>query len=201
MDDNNDVVTTEELAAAVIANSQDDGSFEWHGLSIKYRPRLSLADMKIFVDTVTDGCFDSESGMYAPEAKHFALQLAIVAFYTNIDLGDDLSVQYELLTASDLADVVSDHVDKKQLDSVLGAIDENIRYRTESNVYELQEKIERAYGELESAVGQMREAFDGVTGEDFGKLVGALAGGGFDEGKLVDAILDERRGQRNPDSN
>lgn len=113
-------VTEEELTGTV---APDTGMVQivWNGLNVIVRRLIGLSEMQNMVNIVLNQCWDGER--YRIELMDFQLRCAVVTFYTNINLPENASDQYEYLYGTDLYEFVTPYISKAQL----GAIEDSLR--------------------------------------------------------------------------
>ena len=165
-------------------------TFDWHGVEVTVRRVLPLREVLAFVNSAANSCFTSDTGDYVPEARDFAIYSNVLERYAYFTMPANMEKQYELIYGTDAFEAVREHIDPAQFQSICRAIDEKVRYRTQTNIEGVQKQID----ELSAVCGRIQErlseAFDGVSKEDIGTLVKALGEHGIDEEKLVKAYTD-----------
>lgn len=57
----------------------------------------------------------------------------------------------------------------------------------------IQKQVYELYGVIDNMSEQFEKTFSGVNNEDMTKLISAIANGGFDETKLVDAYFNKKK--------
>lgn len=176
-----------ELDKAVHSAKQDFTNVEWNGLTIKVRHMVNFEYMLRFVNGVVNTCF--ETGSYMPELKDFAIRCASIAYYTNINMPEDVDKQYKLVYGTDLVAKVLEAVDHGQFNNILLAIDKKLEYRANTNIEKLIEQVKTVTESLETASGSLSKTFDSVSREDIEKVIGAITDGKFDESKLAKAFV------------
>lgn len=141
------------------------------------------------VETIANTCFDSE-GNYRPDLIDITYQIVIVSAYTDVELPDDFEDKCAFIYASDICRLVEEKINVHQLRAIKRSVDELIKYRIRTNVSAVESSLIAATGEMNAVVGQFREMYSGVSGEDIKALVGAISETKLDERKLVEAITD-----------
>jgi len=108
-------VTEEELTGTV---APDTGMSQivWNGLNVIVRHMICLTEMQNMVDIIRDQCWDGERNRI--ELMDFQLRCAVVTFYTNINLPENASDQYEYLYGTDLYETVTQDISKPQLKAI-----------------------------------------------------------------------------------
>ena len=179
--------------AASLSDNEEFELLEWRGITIRVKKCLTLYDMMAFTDYVVKACFDSETGEYLPEMRDFAIDSAIINFYTNIELPSDPAEQFKLLSNISLPHIIVDAVEinKWQYHSLLEAIEDKIESLVSADVYELKEKFEDAMESLASVTEQMSNIFGDFTGENISGILESLSANGFDEEKFARAFISQ----------
>lgn len=161
-------------------------SFEWNGMVIDVKERLTMTEMLEFVAKVVSMCFD-DSGEYMPEILDYAVQSNIVEMYTDMVMPDDLEAQYDMLVRTNISSLITEHIDTIQFREMIKAIDRKLKYVSESNSEKIRADVERLFGmfdQLQESVGQ---AIQSITGSDIAKISSAIQDGRFSVESLVKA--------------
>ena len=99
--------------------------YNWHGLMIKIRTLLSRDEEYEIVRSVVECCTcygDNGEEYIVPENLELALRANVVIYYTDILLPNDIDEQHTLLFYSNLYDVVIEHANKAQIDSIFNTL-------------------------------------------------------------------------------
>lgn len=160
-------------------------TFEWNGLQIEIKKRIGLQDVIDFAKSVASACFADDTGEYMPEVRDFAIKTYIIEKYTNIRLPSNTKTMYDLLYSCDIVPFVMDKIDTAQLEEIVDAIDDRIGMTARANVENLNKQVGELQKVVEDIAENMGALFDGIDGDTMNALVGAMANGKFDEGKLV----------------
>ena len=165
-------------------------TFDWYGVEIEHKENIPMEYAVTFVNNVVDTCFDKD-GNYIPEFKDFLIRSFTVQMYSNVRLPQDLKKQYDILYNSDLYNVLIQHVDIVQYDTLLMAIDEKLEYRRNADVMTMRMTLNNLIAQFQNFGEQLNQ----VEIEDVKNIAEAINGVDLDEEKFVDAILN-----RKPDS-
>lgn len=184
----NGKISVGDLEKAVKGNYQNAATFEWNGITISIQRTLGISEMMAFMENVVKACFDTNA-VYHPEMKDFATRIAIVSLYTNLSLPSGLSRIYDIVYGSDIVDAIYDHVNQRQLDTILSSIDEKVSQIIHSNIEAINKQIHSMNNSLEQLGEQFSGLFDGVAPEDIQNVMKAVGDGGLDENKLMQAYL------------
>ena len=174
-----------------IANEcPDKVTVDWHGEQLVIDRILTFGEVVLFVDKVTEVCFDKETGTYRPEARDYADRLMTVAFYTNVRLPENNEHQYKLLYKTDLYRTVLEHINIEQYDEMLAAISRKISHELHLNKRSLETKVEAAANDVARVVDAVSALFEGVEPGDIQNIAKAI-GDGYSEEKLIQAVLNK----------
>lgn len=164
----------------------------WHGIEVKIKYRISLAEIIAFVSDVATNCFH-EAGGYMPELKDFLARCNLLTRYANFSLPDNLEHRYSLVYGTDAIECVLQQIDRAQLDEILRAIDEKLEYLCKSHI----SAIDNQVAQLEDMLGDLEQKaeklFIGISPEDITKVTSAMASGQFSEERLVRAYVDQMK--------
>lgn len=164
-------------------------NIEWRGLVITVRRTLPLRDMLSFVNAVTKSCFDSETNAYLPEIKVFAIKCCILEMYANFSLPSNIEHRYDLIYNTDAFDTVIQHIDTRQLNEIVDAINEKVDNIAQANIETINKQMNDIYRAFEGLQNQFTKIFSGVSSKDMAGFVQAVSEGGLDEEKLVKAYM------------
>lgn len=172
-------------------------AIDWRGNELVITPTLSLEDMLQFVTSVVKSCYNQETGSYTPENKHFAIYGCVLALYANFTLPKNLSHRYDLIYRTDAVGTVLCHINLDQYNEICAAIDATLDHMSQIQIESANKQVAALYSSLENIESTMSELFKNVTPESFNGIMGALAGGKIDEGKIMQAYLDSKRESAN----
>lgn len=166
---------------------------QWFDTQIHIRHTLGFAEMLAFVDDVVKSCMQEGLG-YLPEVREFLVKCNVLTRYANFTLPDNLEHRYALVYGTDAVETVLDGVDRKQLEEIINAIDDKLDYLCNANAAELEKQVHKLEDTFAALAKQMEDIFSGVDGDDIGKLTSAIANGGLNEEKIVEAYMKEKYG-------
>ena len=173
----------------MIKEVEDTVNVDYCGENLVVKKFLSFTDMVKFVNEVVAGCFDDDNGMYLPEVKTFLAQLNTVLYYSNVRLPEDIKHRYDILTKTDIVEIITSVVDRSQYQMMIRAIEEKIDYRVRTNEQFFNNKLHTAMSTVETLLNNIKEYFGGITPDDMKNLMSSLVETKFDEAKLVDAYV------------
>lgn len=165
---------------------------EWLGYTICVKRFLDFSDMMGFVNGVVAGCFAKSDNSYLPEARDLFFRCNIVAYYTNVELPDDLEEKNRLVYGTNIIETVLRNVDIGQFQAIMDSIDKKVTNLVDINVKQINDEAELIYEQMTTLFGKLEETFSGIDKETMTALAQAAAGTTFDEKKLVDAVIAAR---------
>jgi len=192
----NERVSVTKLYDACKGMIGETSVLEWYGVDILVKRNLTLSEMMQFVDVAIKGCFNADLTEYHPEARDFALRLAVVAFYTNLSMPANYEKAYDILYCTDLIASIFERVDKRQFDVISNIIDEKITLATDVDAAMVRKEIgemNAAFGDLQRTIGAYTE---GIDMDDVKNMISAISNGEFDTSKFVETVLQNRIAQQ-----
>lgn len=162
-------------------------------VNIMVKPILSATDMLMFSDYVVQVCFIGENNQYVPEMRDFAIKSAIVEKYSNINLPTDTEERCLILYKYDIVERILNVINIDQFNNLVESIDKKIANIIGENYNEISTKVDDLYRNMQDAINNISEAFQGISQEDLKSLIGAISNSTFDEQKVVKAVLDNRK--------
>ena len=165
---------------------------EWEGLEIEIKPNLDAVDAMGFVNDVVAACF-TEDGEYFPEALDIAERRETVLRYANISLPEDPVSLYKVLYCTDLYNAISELVDWDQLNTLWGNVDTRIEMIRNDRRAAVEKQMTDMYAMMKSLSDVLNETVGDVNGEQITEFIKTLANNQVDEGKIVSALLDEKK--------
>ena len=173
----------------IVKDVDDTVTIDYCGEELVVKKFLSFTDMVKFINEVVSGCFDDENGVYMPEVKTFLAQINTVLYYSNVRLPEDIKHRFDILTKTDIVDVIIGLIDINQYQTMIRSIEEKIDYRVRTNEQMFNNRMNAALSSIEDMINSIKESFDSVTPDDVRNLVNAISNSSIDEGKLVNAFL------------
>lgn len=132
---------------------------------------LSMEDRMSFAKDIVESCFDVKDGSYIPYAFDISMGIMIVQYFTNIDVGSDTKLAFDLVKNTDVISVIQRTVGEKKMDQI------------ETEVYELLQWQKSRHMRSTKA----DELYDALTMliEKFSQMADS-ARGNLDDGKITD---------------
>ncbi len=184
-------VPQETLKRIAESNYIPTEKVRWYDIDITVRKSLTISQMLEFVKSVAEVCFNADTGAYRPEVKAFAIRCAILEYYAGFELPVNVVERYDLVyhLGYEVLKKVTDCVDQMQLRAMLEAIDEKIEHQAMSNIEAVTVQMNTLIAGLSNLEGRVAGLFRGVDRDTVAQIAKALAGGSFDEDKLVKAVM------------
>ena len=166
---------------------------EWHGLDLEIKTKLTLEEALLFVNTVVNSCFDTNTSAYTPEAKDFAIRSLVVELYSNVSLPQNLSRRYDILYRTDIYNTVLLEVNLEQHYTLIGAINERVRDVATANINSLNRDISRLFSEFENLQDKMIKSVEGISQDDIRAFASAINNGQLNERALIEAYKESQK--------
>lgn len=164
-------------------------TIEWNGIAITIRKSLSLKQVLAFVDGVSKSCFDSKTNAYLPEVKVFAIKCFILEMYANFSLPANVEYRYDLIYNTDAVDEVVKHINTRQLDEIIDAINDKVDNISRMNIETVNKQINDVYSAFDTLQKQFEQIFSSVNPDDVSAFIQAVSSDKLDEEKLVQAYV------------
>lgn len=173
---NNKKISVADFESALLKENTISEILEGsNGVTIQITKTLPLDDMIVFVQEVVEACVDGETGEYLPEAYDFAMRVAILTHYANFTMPNNLQKQYMLVYNTHAVDQVFEHINTRQFDDIVRAIDKKISFMLQvlssSAVTKVNEIINK-FGDIATA-GEA--AFGGISPEDVSNVLQGIS--------------------------
>lgn len=175
-------------------NFQNESVIQWHNAEVTVKRTLPLTDMLAFVDDVVKSCFHDKLG-FMPEVMDFAIKSNILTRYANFSMPDNLEHRYQMAYATDAVDAVCAVADKTQLQEIVNAINNKVRFLCDSKATEIEARVNDVLNTMEELRDSTQSIFDGLTQDDLKNIMGAITANGLDEQKIVKAYIEQTRGE------
>lgn len=167
-------------------------TFEWEDKTVEVKRFLPAEDAMGYINDVVAGCLD-ENGEYFPEALDFMRRREFIRRYTNIELPEDTMAEYKILYGTELYDDVYEMVEWDQIDVLWTAVNERIGMIKNDRRAAVEKQMADMYAMMKSLSDILGETVGDVTGEQITEFMKTLANNQVDEGKIVSALLDEKK--------
>lgn len=174
---------------------QNESVIQWYDAEVRVKRVLSLTDMLAFVNDVAGSCFQEGIG-FMPELKDFVIKTNILTRYANFSMPEKLEHRYQMVYGTDAVDAVCAVIDTTQLQEIVNSIDSKIHFLCDSKANLIQERINSVLDVMEEMRDSTKDIFGGLSSNDMKALMGAIAGHGFDEKKIVEAYLEQKQAEQ-----
>lgn len=178
MEENKTTISFLDFEEDINARYENEAVVNWLGRDIKIKKKLALYEVLNFVDDVVDNCYQGDDvKTFMPELKDYAIKFCMITFYTNIILmnnpdgestdSDNNFTPDIFITRSGIIDVIKQHIDTRQFDEIVLAIESKIEYINQTYVAGVMSDISKVNNIIEEALPVI-EAFS--TDESRDKL-------------------------------
>lgn len=164
-------------------------NIDWHGIEVAIKDTLPLRDVLAFVDIVSKSCFAIGTNEYIPEVKSFTIKCCVLEMYANFTLPTNVERKYDLIYNTDAFDIVCEHINIKQLNEIVSAINEKVDNIAQSNIEAVNKQMNELYAAFDGLQKQIENIFSGIKPDDISKLVETIADGKLDEDKLMQKYI------------
>ncbi len=183
---------TEKIAVDESIVKDEVRTFDWEDKKVEVKRFLPTEDAMGYINDVVAGCLD-ENGNYFPEAIDFMRRREFIRRYTNIELPDDIMATYKILYGTELYDMVYEMVELDQLDVLWTAINDRVNMIKYDRRAAVEKQMTDMYAMMKNLFDALSETVGGVDSEQITELIKAIANNQVDEGKIVSALLDEKK--------
>jgi hypothetical protein len=182
-------------ADAFVANyatTDEYKEIEFCDTSFMLREHVDIESMMKIVNTVVKACF-IDDGEFRPELKDFVFRWQVIEEYTNIKLPEETRDQYRFVYESGVFGTVMNAIDNEQINAIVRSIDEKIRYIADSNINELESKLNELYNSAKVLVDRIEDSMSGVDSDTITKIASAFSGdGAINTEELAKALIAAR---------
>ena len=182
-------ISIDEFASSITA---ENGKLSWNGFEITVKPRLTMKEISRFTAIIVSLSF-GDDGTYIPEVYEYAVSVATVMMYTDLQLPKDVEAQYKLLTFTDLYSQITDMVDVDQYSSAVQSALERIHNLTQANTDAIRKQAADVISAVDVLVKKIEDTFGGIDPEWMNGIAQALSSGKIDEEKLAKGVVKNRK--------
>lgn len=157
-------------------------------IPIEVKNRLTIDESEAFIDWVVSGIFSDGNVNYL--AKRLMVGLATIHYYTDLQMPNDIDLQYQIVSSTNIVQQIAGHnnFNVMQYDSILAAIDDQIQFESQRCLVDLRKESQ----EILDAFSGVEGIFKGISPDQVQNMISSISGG-FDEKKLVDAIINKQK--------
>lgn len=153
---------------------------------------ISLTDMINFVNEVSESVVDMETYSYDPAYLEFAMRQAVVEYYSDIKLPEDVSERYVFLYQTEIYNMVRGAINNDQYYDICAAIEnkiDNMKEVINSHMFREVNKILSTFEEMTEAFSALSKT---VKPEDLASLLSQLSEiGEIDERTVTNALIEK----------
>lgn len=101
------------------------------GVSVNVRHTLPFEDVLSFARELADSCMDTDLAEYYPEAYEPVKNTLILVYYAGIEMPEDASLCYRIVTETQVVDQILPHINARQLDDICQAAQNRLCFNRE----------------------------------------------------------------------
>ncbi|MBR6649005.1 MAG: hypothetical protein IKL29_06485 [Bacteroidaceae bacterium] len=197
MSKNNQKISINKLESVLVENTVTEILNGTDNVEIHITKTLPLQEMLLFVQEVVEACIDGETGEYLPEAYDFAIRAGVLTRYANFTLPANLDNQYMLVYNTGAFDQVVAHINERQFNDIVRAIDKKIKFMLDVISSSAVTKINEVIGKFNELAETAENAFGDVNGEDMANVVkGITQLKDINEENIAQVILKSKAGEK-----
>lgn len=197
MSKNNQKISINKLESVLVENTVTEILNDTDNVEIHITKTLPLQEMLLFVQEVVEACIDGETGEYLPEAYDFAIRAGVLTRYANFTLPANLDNQYMLVYNTGAFDQVVAHINERQFNDIVRAIDKKIKFMLDVISSSAVTKINEVIGKFNELAKTAENAFGDVNGEDMANVVkGITQLKDINEENIAQVILKSKAGEK-----
>lgn len=197
MSKNNQKISINKLESVLVENTVTEILNGTDNVEIHITKTLPLQEMLLFVQEVVEACIDGETGEYLPEAYDFAIRAGVLTRYANFTLPANLDNQYMLVYNTGAFDQVVAHINERQFNDIVRAIDKKIKFMLDVISSSAVAKINEVIGKFNELAETAENAFGDVNGEDMANVVkGITQLKDINEENIAQVILKSKAGEK-----
>lgn len=167
---------------------------EWNGINIEIKPVLTLTEMSRFITEVILYCFTGENKSFVPEYKDIAIKMCVIKYYTDLSMPEDVTDEFiKSLYKCDIVDRIIEEVNNQQFRVIIDSINKKMDYILKRTGTYTESKLAEFIEIVIKLVTDFSDKFDDVDSGKLIELANAVSNNKIDEGKIVAAIMKERR--------
>ena len=164
-----------KLTYGMIASDMNDENtvqLEYAGARGKYefnvKRSLSFDEAAEFVASIVVLCFDSDNGIYRPQALDFAIRFCTHDAYANIELPNKKNIKraYDVIYKTDLYDMVKAAVDEEQYEALVHAAVQRIKYERDMAVSAAVVQINQLIAKMNEVMADGEQIVEQMSGEE-----------------------------------
>ena len=171
-------------------------TFDFYGTEIEVKRLIPFDEYCTAIERIIDCCYNEESGEYLPELRELSTRMVITAYYTNLELPEDMEELEHMMFCEELIGSIFELINQEQLREIHRAVKQRCDIRNEANRRYFDSELKKVTDGVEAMGAWTREMFDGISRDEMQNLVSALSSGRIDEDKIVDAVVKAQNEKR-----
>ena len=149
-------------------------TIDYKGIEITIKNSISLNDVREIIEIVSTSCVDIDTGVYEPILKSFLIDLEIILYYTNIRMPKDLESQYDIITQTDLFNVILPYINAAQYTEIVNGVDSKIAFLLNSVNNLATAETLKLTKNIEYMTEILKTALDNISNDGIRELTDAL---------------------------
>lgn len=154
-------------------------------LAFKVKEYLTLDEAIAFVESATEAYFPQ--GNYSPIVGDIATAILTVETYTNLELPEDISEKYAVISAECLIPTIEINVNLNQYNNLVSNIRASVEERKRIAERDIEKELDKISLLFENIANSTQDIMNGFDIKDVKALLSASSDGKIDEEKLVKA--------------
>jgi hypothetical protein len=158
--------TVENAGVAVSVPQPEKVTFRYGDMDIEVTPVISLDETaQCVADIVTPMFADTgETVEYLPFSAGFLTDIAVLRYFTNVDLSGLSAAELWLLAASELPEKAAAHISKKALRWIETGVRESVEFRKSLMLADGERLVQRLAAATEAQLEQMEKIQTDLAG-------------------------------------
>lgn len=179
-------LATENVVTEILSNT--------NGVEMSINKSISLDEMILFVQEVVEACVDGETGEYLPEAYDFAMRVAILTHYANFTMPTNLEKQYWLVYNTTAVEQVLQHINTRQFNDIVRAIDKKIEFMLNILSSSAVSKVNEIIAKFSDIAIAGENAFKGIDANTMTKVMQGISKlSNMSEKELATVVVETNR--------
>ena len=166
----------------------------WHGINVEIKPVLTPTEMSQFITEVILYWFTGEGKSFVPEYKDIAIKICVIKYYTNLSIPGNINDEFvKSLYNYDIVDKIVEEVNNQQFRVIVDSINKKIDYILKRTGTYTESKLAELIEAIIKLITDFSDKFEDVDSGKLIELANAVSNNKIDEGKIVAAIMKERK--------
>lgn len=148
-----------------LSQRPDKVEVNWNGKIMTVKQYIDFTDFIKLVQIAADSCF-SEDGYYLPQNKDYIMRVALLSYFTDVNLPENNEKRYRHVYDTDIFDKFMENANQIAIRRVIITVDEIINERVRAT-----HSSATALNLIFKALNSITEIFDGVSKEDIDNFI------------------------------